>query len=314
MIEVGILKNFDSGTYKAGVQLAGSLTTYFDDISVARNIPSSALVIGNYVILAIPGGNPRDACVIATWPGGSPAGGSFLDLSDTPSSYSDQAGKYPKVNAAENALEFEAALWTPKIYTTQIDWLSKDGLTTSIPGGGLVNVGGTALVISSGATLNNNCLARTTYGFNYPFPSGKEVTVEFPLSHRLVAGGTTHRMIMLLIDHTALPPTETKAHVGFIIDADSIFSSSADGTTQETQDTGVDLPAGVNNFLYQCKAVVDPGVSVKFYINDVLKTTHTTNPPTADIPGGAVLTFGVKATAAVNQQAGWERIIYTKEL
>jgi hypothetical protein len=70
MIEVGILKSFDSGTYKAGVQLAGSLTTYFDDISVARNIPSSALVIGNYVILAMPGGNPRDACVIATWPGG----------------------------------------------------------------------------------------------------------------------------------------------------------------------------------------------------------------------------------------------------
>ena len=106
MIEVGILKNFDSGTYKAGVQLAGSLTTYFDDINVAKNIPSSALVIGNYVILAIPGGNPKDACVIATWPGGSPGGGTFLDLSDTPSSYSGQAGKYVKVNQAANALEF----------------------------------------------------------------------------------------------------------------------------------------------------------------------------------------------------------------
>ena len=75
MLEVGILKNFDSGTYKAGVQLAGSLTTYFDDISVAKNIPSSALVIGNYVILAIPGGNPKDACVIATWPEGTAGDG-----------------------------------------------------------------------------------------------------------------------------------------------------------------------------------------------------------------------------------------------
>jgi len=108
MLEVGILKNFDSGTYKAGVQLAGSLTTYFDDISVAKNIPSSALVIGNYVILAIPGGNPRDACVIATWPQGSPGGGSFLDLSDTPSSYSDQAGKLVKVKTDESGLEFGA--------------------------------------------------------------------------------------------------------------------------------------------------------------------------------------------------------------
>jgi hypothetical protein len=103
MIEVGVLKNFDSGTYKAGVQLAGSLTTYFDDVNVAKNIPSSALVTGNYVIVAIPGGNPKDACVIAAWP---QSGGAFLDLSDTPSSYSGQAGKFPKVKATEDGLEF----------------------------------------------------------------------------------------------------------------------------------------------------------------------------------------------------------------
>jgi len=75
MIEVAILKNFDSGTYKAGVQLAGSLTTYFDNINVAKNIPTTAMITGNYVILAIPGGNPKDACVIATWPQGTPGGG-----------------------------------------------------------------------------------------------------------------------------------------------------------------------------------------------------------------------------------------------
>jgi len=140
MIEVGILKNFDSGPYKAGVQLAGSLTTYFDDISVAKNIPSSALVIGNYVILAIPGGNPRDACVIATWPQGSPGGGAFLDLSDTPSSYEDQAGKYPQVNAAENALQFAAGqlfvpLATPaSIYRHWTSPISSSPRTATISG------------------------------------------------------------------------------------------------------------------------------------------------------------------------------------
>ncbi len=181
MLEIGVLKNFDSGTYKAGVQLAGSLTTYFDDIPVAKNIPSSALVIGNYVILAIPGGNPKDACVIASWPGGSSGSGmevhgneyhdpdfaaesalatheaastagvhgstsaatanklvhrdasgrakvaapsasddiarkaevdakpsTFLQLTDTPSSYSGQAGKVAKVKATEDGLEFGA--------------------------------------------------------------------------------------------------------------------------------------------------------------------------------------------------------------
>ena len=75
MIEVGILKNFDSATYKAGVQLAGSLTTYFDDLNVAKNIASAAMVVGNYVIVAIPNDNPKDACIIASWPSGNSGGG-----------------------------------------------------------------------------------------------------------------------------------------------------------------------------------------------------------------------------------------------
>ena len=67
MIEVGILKNFDGGTYKAGVQLAGSLTTYFDDVNVARNIASGEMITGRHVILAVPQDNPRDAVVIAVF-------------------------------------------------------------------------------------------------------------------------------------------------------------------------------------------------------------------------------------------------------
>jgi hypothetical protein len=67
MIEVAVLKNFDSGTYKASVQLAGSLTTYFDDVNVARNIASGEMITGRHVILAIPGGNPRDAVVLAVF-------------------------------------------------------------------------------------------------------------------------------------------------------------------------------------------------------------------------------------------------------
>ena len=67
MLEVGILKNFDSGTYTAGVQLAGSLTTYFDDVSVARNISTGEMTPGRHVILVIPDNNPKDAVVIAVY-------------------------------------------------------------------------------------------------------------------------------------------------------------------------------------------------------------------------------------------------------
>jgi len=67
MIEVAVLKTFDSEDYRAGVQLVGSLTTYFDNLNVARNIPSAEMTIGRRVIVAIPGGNPRDAVVIAVY-------------------------------------------------------------------------------------------------------------------------------------------------------------------------------------------------------------------------------------------------------
>ncbi|MFO7903861.1 MAG: hypothetical protein R6U98_14450, partial [Pirellulaceae bacterium] len=46
----------------------------------------------------------------STWTELTAAGGgasAFLDLSDTPSSYSGQAGKYAKVNVGEDALEFD---------------------------------------------------------------------------------------------------------------------------------------------------------------------------------------------------------------
>ena len=164
MLEIGILKNFDSGTYKAGVQLAGSLTTYFDDISVAKNIPSSALVIGNYVILAIPGGNPKDACVIATWPQGSAGGGAFLDLSDTPSSYSGQAGKYVKVNSAANALEFGLACskFTPKVTDTPL-WRRNAVCDSSFEA--LINGTPTATSVVYDNDVRENSLPDT---INYP--------------------------------------------------------------------------------------------------------------------------------------------------
>ena len=67
MISVGVLKTWDNATYTAGVQIAGSITTYLDDINVARNIDNADMVIGRQVILAILEGNPRDAVVIAVY-------------------------------------------------------------------------------------------------------------------------------------------------------------------------------------------------------------------------------------------------------
>ena len=67
MLEIGILKSFDGTTYRAEVQLASSVTTYFGAVPVARNIASGDMVTGRHVIVAIPDTNPADAVLIAVF-------------------------------------------------------------------------------------------------------------------------------------------------------------------------------------------------------------------------------------------------------
>lgn len=67
MIEVGTLKKYDSITHRASVQLAGSLTTYFDNVRVARNISADEMVLGRHVFIAIPDNNPSNAAIIAVF-------------------------------------------------------------------------------------------------------------------------------------------------------------------------------------------------------------------------------------------------------
>ncbi|MAG45137.1 hypothetical protein CL633_04605 [bacterium] len=70
----------------------------------------------------------------------------------------------------------------------------------------------------------------------------------------------------------------TDRHIAFIVVDGTLKASSADGTTQETTTvTGYTL-TNWNKYLI----VFDSGTDVKFYVNDTLEATHTTN-----IPAGA---------------------------
>ncbi|MDH4291838.1 MAG: hypothetical protein OEV56_04455 [Dehalococcoidia bacterium] len=67
MVEKGILKNYDAINHRASIQLVGSLTTYFDNLKVARNIAADQMVIGRHVFIAIPDNNPGNATIIAVF-------------------------------------------------------------------------------------------------------------------------------------------------------------------------------------------------------------------------------------------------------
>ncbi len=64
----GVIKSFSSSTYKATVQVAGSLSVWLENVPVARNIPSAEMVPGrNCTILFFDPTNPQDAVVVAVY-------------------------------------------------------------------------------------------------------------------------------------------------------------------------------------------------------------------------------------------------------
>ena len=67
-VRKGVIKGFDSETYKAAVQVAGSLSVWLEGISVARNIPSAEVVEGrNCALIFFDETNPQDAVVAAVY-------------------------------------------------------------------------------------------------------------------------------------------------------------------------------------------------------------------------------------------------------
>jgi len=300
MLELGILKNFDSGTYKAGVQLAGSPTTYFDDISVARNIPAAAMVVGNYVIVAIPGGNPRDACVIATWPGGSPGGGagSFLDLSDTPSSYSGQALKLVRVTSDMAALEFKDIAQTLASVMKawiHLDWfLGGSGWTDSVTGSGYILRGPYYQNVYTGTTIGSRASTKTTV--DWVVVTSQEWVALMPAASTMFTNSTMWLGFLTTYNN----PSDIEKHYAFKIINGSIYASCADGSNQTIEDTGVALVPGVTPVL-MLRPYFSGGVmtKVEYYIDGTLKKTLTTN-----LPGVSTLQFGqtIINTEAANKK------------
>jgi len=67
-LRCGVIKAFDSGSYKATVQLLGSLSVWLEGLAVARNIPAAEMVVGrNCALIFFDETNPNDAVLVAVW-------------------------------------------------------------------------------------------------------------------------------------------------------------------------------------------------------------------------------------------------------
>lgn len=67
-IKRGVVKGFDSGTYKATVQIAGSLSVWLSEVAVARNIQIAEMVVGRRcAVIFFDETNPGDAVVVGVY-------------------------------------------------------------------------------------------------------------------------------------------------------------------------------------------------------------------------------------------------------
>ncbi len=63
-----LLKSFNSGNYKATIQLTGSHKIYLEDIAVARNIPAVEMALGRKVaVVFFDENNAKEAVIVAVY-------------------------------------------------------------------------------------------------------------------------------------------------------------------------------------------------------------------------------------------------------
>jgi hypothetical protein len=67
-VKKAILRSFDSGSYTATIEIAGSSKTYLEGVSVARNLPEAEMVVGRKLaVIFFDEHNVKDAVVTAVY-------------------------------------------------------------------------------------------------------------------------------------------------------------------------------------------------------------------------------------------------------
>jgi len=178
-----------------------------------------------------------------------------------------------------NAEHVESQLFLDK-FREFIPWVSVDGFTVGGDTGYSVLPRGSFLYLHTGATANYGVTIRTLDRWFSFLNTGKVITLEYSIFWPDTV--TMQNIWLRLATAWEDPPSETAHHFGWKLIGGAavmnLWASNADGTTQTITDTGVTMAA--NMLRTRLKIVFNPGTDCKFYVNDVLKVTHTTNLPT----------------------------------
>jgi len=264
LLNIGTLKSFNSTDYRAEVQLAGSMAAYLDNIPVARNIASDQMTVGRHVILAIPGGNPKDACIIAVWDAAAGGGGG--------------GGAHRASHEWLGADELNLTALLAHKMQVIFDWQTHDAWTEAMTGSAYVTWQILYTLFRTGSTINSEAKVYTApMGAYYQHPG-----FDGQNYWKIESSYWTLATSLAWIGHfSGITPGDTVRHSGWKLINGEIWASTSNGTNQTITDTGISIAARYA----ACKLFIAAGGSeAKFYVNNVLKATHTTN-----LPGGGNL-------------------------
>ena len=203
------------------------------------------------------------------------------------------------------AAEFDVATWanilgldnsTPEIAESRFNTLfrryvfignNNDGLTELINGTGSItrNLIVSILEASTGDGAGDAELRSINTDLNFA-----DYTIEMVgfFKSEITAGSpTAYEDVFILASSGGQRAVNNGDHFGFVTDDGTLYASSANGSTQErTEITGITI-SNLNSY----RAVFTPGSNVKFYVNDVLKATHTTYIPNSGVVLLSFFTF-----------------------
>lgn len=249
---------------------------------------------GKLVDADIPASIARDAEVTAAL-----AALTFPDLADTPANYTGEALKLLRVATGEDAVEFEDF---PKTMAAAIKaWLhlhwfyGATGWTDSLTGTASISRGPYYQNLYTGATNGSRAASRITVSWTLNY--GQPWVAIMPVGANVAYCDHSTDWIGYLTTYNN--PTDIEAHMAFKIINGSIYASCANGSTQTITDTGIDLSSALNILMFRPLFTGATLTSIEYYVNGVLKATHSTNLPSAPLS----LAFGetIINTAAEQQ-------------
>lgn len=177
-------------------------------------------------------------------------------------------------------------------YREFLSWVSVDGYTTTFDSGGQATPKGWLVLLYAGGTSGYKAYIEEPANYR-KINTDKLISVDWII---VFLSNTAQTTFLHYTGSGGSPPSETENHFGFKIINARVWVSSADGSVQEITDTAVDLPSGYQ--LTTLRAVVNPGTDCKFYVNGVLKATHSTRLP--DVADNYKLNMGI----TTNENAG----------